>query len=342
MKRFLENRFHWMRSALENNRQEKAVTQNRTAEVYNVIENIVDDTDSRIRLVPGYKKKLYTIIQDSLEYTDDLINSIPPPIEISSRSFISDPYVNAFFTNVPDMQSVFRHSSELQEYMQEIHDDEASCCALLCMRRSEKTVFGMELSGDMLRKDVRQTAVSFSEHRLYSPAPSEPEARDGLKNCLFQGLVTSALEHIVGLKHASIELQSRHQMLHSRLRHLQLKMKKSGRDDRSAARLAEDAGKTERELEKIEHEMMNSPALVTPQLLMDQVTRVFSKPEEFVRTRKTELTLNKMGIVVNDAAQQPCNKLVLTEARIGKEVPRVITLATIPKRELTAGAIFSN
>ena len=206
MKHFLDNRFPGLRDAIHRNRQEKALRRSRTAEVLNTMENVVDDTDSIIRLVPGYKKKLQNSIQSSLEFADELVSQIPEAIEVSSSTFVSDPYVNAFFTNVADLQSVFCHSSEIQDYMKNSHADSAPCCALLCMRRTEKTVMGMELSDNMLKKDVQQVAVSFSDHRVYSPTPVEPETREGLRHCLFQGLVTNALERIVQRRLASHRL----------------------------------------------------------------------------------------------------------------------------------------
>ena len=330
---FLDNRFHRLLDAFHRAAREKARDPGRLAEIAGAVENVVDGTDTRIRLVPGYRKKLQSVVLDSLEYTDELVNHIPAAIEVSSRTFTSDPYVNAFFTNVPDLQSVFSHSSEIREYMDGVYGDDAQCCALLCMRRSERTVLGMELSGDMLKRDVRQVAVSFSDHRVYSPAPGEAETREGLKRCLFQGLVNNALDRIMKLRLASHELQSRHQLLHTRLRHYTQKSRRA-KDGESAARLAGEIEATRRELEQIEQQMVNTPALLTPQLSLEQVTGVLGRPEEFVRTRSVRLKLNKMGIRISDDSPQPCNDLNLTEAIVGNEPPRVITLAIFPRKEL--------
>ena len=309
------------------------IQRSRLAAVLNTLENVVDGTDSKIRLVPGYKKKLQSSIHYSLEFADDLVNQIPMAIEVSSSTFTSDPYVNAFFTNVTDLQSIFSHSSEVQDYMEDCHDNNVRCCALLCMHREEKTVMGVELSGNMLKKDVMQTAVSFSDHRVYSPAPSETETREGLKNCLFQGLVTNALERIVQLRLASHQLQNRRQMLHARLRRHRQQTGKVSQGTRTIE-------KTSLELKKIEEEMLHAP-LLTPQILLQQVLEVFSKPDDFVQIRKLQLRLNKMGIKISDKSAQADNKLNLTEVIIGNNPPRVVTLAMFPRKELLAKTVFS-
>ena len=338
MKPFIGNRFNGLRAAIYRNRQGKAPGQHRTAEVFHTMESVVDDTDSKIRLVPGYKKKLQNLIQSSLEFADDLVDQIPEAIEVSSSTFASDPYVNAFFANVTDLQSIFSHSSEIQDYMEDVHD--TRCCALLCMRRTEKTAMGMELSDNMLKRDVRQIAVSFSDHRIYSPAPSEPETREGLRSCLFQGLVTNALERITQLRLASHNLQSRRQMLHTRLRHYKHKASEVEQGTRTSVKIAHAIEATGRELRKTEEKMLNAP-LLTPQVALEQVMEVFSAPGDFVRIRKFPLRLNKMGIRISDTSPQPCNQLKLTEVVFGNELPRVVTLATFPRMELLPRTVFS-
>jgi hypothetical protein len=340
LKHFLNSRFSGLRNAVHNNRQEKALRHSKAAKVLNTVEDVVDGTDSKIRLVPSYKKKLLNIVQSSLEFSDDLVNQIPGAIEVSSSTFTSDPYVNAFFTNVTDLQSIVCHSSEIHDYMESIHDNNTRCCALLCMRRTEKTVMGMELSDNMLRKDVQQLAVSFSDHRIYSPAPSEPETREGLRNCLFQGLVTNALERIMKHRLASHRLQGKRQMLHARLRQYRQKIKEVEQGTRTSVKLAHGIEETSRELRKTEEIMINTP-LLTPQVVLEQVTEVLSKPAEFVRIRKFPLRLNKMGIKISDDSQQPGNMLNLTEVTIGNELPRTIALAIFPRKELLARTIFS-
>jgi hypothetical protein len=336
MRHFLGNGIIGLRDALLRNKEEKALRRTRAVEIINTVESVVDGTDSKIRLVPGYRKQLQNTILSSLEYADDLVNQIPEPIEINRRTFTSDPYVNAFFANVRDLRSILSHSSEVQEFMADNHDS-AHCCALLCMKRTERTVMGMELSGDVLKKDVLQVSVSFGDHRIYSPAPSEPEAREGLKNCLFQGLVSNALERIMQLRLVSHRLQSKHQMLHSRLRRYRQNTREVQQGTRHGAEIARKIEQTSLELERIETKMLHSP-LLTPQVMLEQVVDVFSKPDDFIRIRKLPLRLNKMGIKINDDSAQAGNELDLTEVIIGNDFPRVVTLATFPKQELLPAA----
>jgi hypothetical protein len=340
MLNFLENRFIGLLDTIHRSRHDKAVRRSKTSEVLDKVEYVVNGTDSHIRLVPGYKNKLQGIVKSALEFSDEIVNQIPGSISVSETTFTSDPYVNAFFANVTDLQSVFSHSPEVQDYMADSQTDNDCCCALLCMHYTEKKVLGMELSGDVLKKDVLQDAVSFSDHRIYSPARDESETRAGLKNCLFQGLVTNSLERIVQHRLASHRLQSRHQMLSARLRRHNQSLREMDKDSRAAIDIIRAIEEIGQELRKTEEIMLETPVL-TPQVLLDQVAVVLSHPEEFVQIRRFSLRLNKMGIKLSADSQQPGNDLNLTEVTIGNELPRVVALVTFPKQELIPRKAFA-
>jgi hypothetical protein len=337
MKLFFNNRLSGLRESIHRMRQTKANHQGRSAGIDGIVEDVVQGTDARIRLVPGYKRKLQDAISTSLEFSDSIVDRIPKAIEISRHTFISDPHVNAFFTNIADMQSVFSHSSEVVDFLEEHWNDAASeCCSLLCMHMSEKTVTGVELSGDMLKKDVLQVAVSFSDHRVYSPATCESDTRAGLKQCLFGGLVNNALDRIMQLKLENHRLQSERSMLHARLRHLRQKAERAEHDGGPVIEIMNAVEETGKQLRYIEDALLGtSPA--SPRESLELVNSVFRRPDDFIQTREFALRLSKMGIKIDAQSTEPCNEINLTEVRIANEQPRVVTLATVPRDELLPG-----
>lgn len=300
-----------------------------------IIEEVVDGTDTRIRLVPGYKKKLLGAVKASLEYVDQLVDQIPTAIELNSKVFVSNPYVNAFFATPRDLQSICYQSSELRDYLEGGDAfTTATCCVLLCMQKAEKTVLGMGLSNGQVRKDVMQTSVSFHDHRIYSPAASESNTRKELKCCIFQGLVTNALSHLSELREERRQLESVQQMLMSRLRH-----KKAPANGAVSVQpgLLKNASETAILEEKLEQTRLNLKelGLMTPQASLREVGSVLSCPEDFVKFKKEEIRLNKMGIMVGKDSKQPANNLRLTEVRIHGQAPRIVTLAVLNGHELS-------
>lgn len=339
MKSLIDRTLTGLRNSFRHKREERVTRQHRYSEILSTVEKVVDGTDSRIRLVNGYRKKLYDGVETALVFTDELVRQIPGVIEISSTTFVSNPYVNAFFANVNNLHEVFSHSSELLDFIQDTEcGKDSHCCVLLCMQKTEKTVLGMQLSGSIVKKDVKQTAVNFSDHRIYSPASTETEIRKGLRECLLGGLINNALERIMQCKVEDHQLQNDHRMLHAKLRHLEYSAGNTHREMQAHADLTDQIRETRQKLRVIEDKLMNArPA--TPEESLNHVNRVLRHPEHFIRLQKSKLRLDKMGIRTDDNSSRPCNNIELTEVAIGEERPRVVTLATFPLEEISPAGL---
>jgi len=323
MNDFLGNGITLLRGVFRRHRTGTRPEQVDVTAVLDTLEKVIQGTDERIRLVNGYKHRLTGPITTALEYTGSIIDHIPAAIEVSSNTFVSNPYVNAFFANTEELQSVFSRSSELRDFIDDYrHHDVKEICALLCMHKTDKPILGMELAGNTLNRDVPQVAVNFSDHHVYSPAPTEAETRQGLKNCLFEGLTTMALDRVVQLRLSRQGLEDKQRILQVRLRSLQA-------DNWDSL----DTEKTREKLSQIEDAMKVTP-LVSPEETLKVVKKVFSHPEEFIKLKQTSLRLDRMGIKRSGDSAEPSNRLDLVEVTIGNEAPRVITLARFPRNEV--------
>jgi hypothetical protein len=312
MKTFVE-KISEVLSSVHRNTSEKVSDRSRETLLQEALEHVIDGTDGRVRLVNGYRKKLLGAIKRSLVYTEQLVNRIPGTIEITRNNFVSNQYVNAFFTNPRELKTTFEQSSELAEFFGNRGDGKHDVgWALLCMQKQEKTVFGVDLQSGEMRREVQQTAVSFFDQHIYSPAPSETELRNELKSCMFEGLITNALGHIVERRTRRGHLETERGILHGRLRHV---------DEESKPVIRERLDKVGRQL--------NELGLTTPQACLDEVEKVFSRPENYIRLRNISMKLDKMGIKIEQDSTQPSNELELAEVEIEREKPRVVVLARL-------------
>jgi hypothetical protein len=184
-----------------------------------------------------------------------------------------------------------------------------------------------------LKKDVLQVAVNFSDHHIYSPAPTEAETREGLKHCLFEGLVTNTLERIIRLRLANRRLQTKRQILQGRLRESRYSLDRQENLASEGNRQRHEMETARLQLRKMD-ELANTSRPADPQASLEQVISVFSHPEDFVRIRKQTIRLNRMCIKVDDDDPRAGNAIDLTEVTIGNEAPRVIALAKFPRDEL--------
>jgi len=323
-------------NALLSNTTHTETERDKEAFIRDAVETVIDATDARIRLVKGYRKKLRNCVGSSLEYVDALVENIPDPIEINKQTFISDPRVNAFFVSVQHMQTSFSRSSELRDFFDDPENrNTMESVTLLCMQRGEKKGFGLDLVGGIVRRDVPQTTVSFSDHQVLSPSATEAEARKGLKHCIFNALVTNALERISSLNASKQLFESRKRSLSSQLRRLQSidqGLVTPSQSNRDYARKIQNIEKklAENEL-NFEHKRVK---LVTPEDYLTQVKKTLSHPQRYISLRNVSMKLNRMGVKIREGSAQTGNRIDLAEIKIGKTPRRVVLLARFPRVEL--------
>jgi hypothetical protein len=236
------------------------------------------------------------------------------------------------------VRTVFSRSPELRAFFDQLDNaDIEAACALLCMVEQEKSVLGMEVAHGAVRRDVHQTVVNFSEHKVLSPAASEAEARQGLKNCIFSALLSHALQHIAELKAHKRELQDQRRILYARLRARQAY---SNGLTTLLSVAPPDQGETrgiEEKLAVAEEELRHMPATRdAPRDYLNEVKTILEQPQAFIQLRRVSFQLTKMGIKVNAGSRHPTNSVELAEIEITDVLKRVVVIVRYPRAEMLA------
>ncbi|MCO6412207.1 MAG: hypothetical protein J5I92_05630 [Thiogranum sp.] len=184
------------------------------------IERAVDGTDPRMRAMPGYRKQLRAPVLHAIDHVVTLVDSLPAPLAADRGTYSGDARLRALFASADRMLEVFGNDSVLNEF-RAAAKDAGRINALLLAERVEKNVLGVELSGDMLRRDVAQVAVSFRGHRLVDPTTSADETRRLLKRRAFDHLLSLALARIIDVKGERAGLNQQRDVLKHKLNALQ-------------------------------------------------------------------------------------------------------------------------
>jgi hypothetical protein len=231
------------------------------------------------------------------------------------------------------VSTVFSASSELREFFARPENADIDiACGLLCMVEEEKSVLGMELAQGAIRRDVRQTSVNFSDHKVLTPGATEADARLGLKNCIFNALVSHALQHIADLKAQRRELQDQRRILYARLRARQAY--NGGLDTLLATASAGEAGTgvIEEQLAEAEARLQQAPTTHdAPRDYLRQVKAILEQPQEFVRLRRVSFQLTRMGIKVDENSDQPAHSIELAEIEVTNVLKRVVVIVCYPR-----------
>jgi hypothetical protein len=265
-------------------------------DIERAIEIILDETDPRLRLVRGYRRKLRKPVIRSLAYVGGMVTRIPGPFAVSRKTYSSDPQVNALFGSADDIDALFARSRALRGYFRDWPDCERVFVPL-AMYRQEKRVMGMTLDGDIVRRDVARTAVNFSGHRLGVCAASEAELLDKLKWRGIHNLAVAALENITREKTRTAQLEEQRTLLKIKLRDIQAQR-------RGLDVLAESPGKDENEWHALRQRLEDTgrqleqarTGLATLEDYLVEVGRVFSHPSRHLRVRPGSVQVDRMGI----------------------------------------------
>ena len=122
-------------------------------------------------------------IDRALAQTRRVAQGVPGPVTLDREHWVKDPFVHTLFASAEEMQRAVSASPTVHDFVAVHGGDQVH--ALLSLRREEKHSFGMESTGDVLRRDVAQRTVWFTDPHFIGPAASEAEARDNLLWALF-------------------------------------------------------------------------------------------------------------------------------------------------------------
>lgn len=299
--------------------------------IQEAIERAVEGTDPRVRVVPGYRKRLREPVIHAVEYVVALVARIPPPLFAGRGSHKDDPRLAALFASADHMLETFGHDPGIMAFLDGPDGGAERIAALLLADRAERDVLGMELEGEMLRRDVAQVAVSFASHRLLDPTASEEATRNQLRRRAFDYLLTVALARIAEVSGERAELASERDILRRKMSALQ---RGGGSFERQEAGASAGPAKLAAELEEIEGQLAALGA--DANLLyahLDIVVDVLSQCDKQLWMEDTFMTLDRMNIK-RDARDTSARSIALQELSVPREDHAAVFFVSLDPSEL--------
>jgi hypothetical protein len=164
------------------------------------IERAVDGTDPRLRLLPGYRKRLLEPVVAAIDHAVALVDDLPAPLATGRRDYSDEPRLAAVFASAESMLEDLGRDKTLRGFLAGPGRDAERVTTLLMAERVEKHILGRDLVDGLMRRDVPQIAVNFVGHRLVDPASDEVETRRQVKRRVFDYLLTLALARISAIQ----------------------------------------------------------------------------------------------------------------------------------------------
>ena len=144
----------------------------------------------------------------ALDYARAMADELGEPTALEQGAWDRNPIIPLVAVSPDQGAAILRNAEPIRRV---VADPAARACHfLLAMERRESTTFGYEQNGEVLRKDVLQTAVSFENHRVLAAARTGQEVREHFVEhvlCYLAGLAPAVLEQSETARAGFVEAQ---------------------------------------------------------------------------------------------------------------------------------------
>lgn len=279
---------------------------------------VIRMTDPRLTLVPRHREKLAPAVSACLNFLREQRTLLPLPRELSASQWASDPCLKAMFVKADDVDAALAHATELREFfahaplLEEAH-------AVMGMAIHEQTVLGMALKGEMVQRDVAQTTVSFSDHRIRLFGNSEGHLWHAIARRLVDEFALTALARMQSEQQDRKSLETDTALLRARLRTFERRGAGVGSFlGEQGTQGSSDTRKLLHQLEANERKLKamgcSSGGL---ERQLDVLREVFSAPAALIEVTQCTVRLDAMNRVVT-AAQDGCD-ITYNRVRVKRE-----------------------
>ena len=298
------------------------------------IEQIVRIINPRLKLVPGYRRKLVPAVEQAVLYCREIEAQIPPAIEASATVWAENPTLRALFATARDIPEVFSRSRAVQEFF-EATPGAGQVWATLRFHCHEATGFGVAAEGGAIKHEVVRTCVSFTDKKVVLPSGCEHDARLEIRRRAFKFLLAEVLQQITSVDMQRQDLKAQRSMLQARL--MILKGQRVGLEEM----LEEGAGgrqkieDVERKLSENERALATFPGTgETLEEVIGRVREVLTHGPDYIRIDRTKLRLDQMNVLMPEGSGEAAAEIVLPKVVV-RSAPVVSLLACrFPRSEL--------
>jgi hypothetical protein len=321
----------WAQERVSRLRVQSAERRLHESAVHLACERIVSQVNPTLRGLPGYRRRLFPVAERLLAHGESLIRAIPGPVTLDPASWAADPLVNALFGNLSQLQQVLSGRA-VQRWLKEHPATDGELFGLLLAMPQERRQLGMELIGDRVQRDVKQTTLGFTDIEVAAVA----DGMDALRRSLLQPVV----DVMVSIGHARIEArEERIAQLEAAVRMLKLKLKvvnpRVGGVDlvlgSSSAHLAEQA-RLQGRIDDAERDLADArQGLANIEEYLDCLINELDHPERELHFETMRLWLDRMNII-RDRSTEGAHEIGLVRARRPDRPGRIALYVHFPRR----------
>ena len=301
------------------------------------IERVVDGTDPRLRAVSHYRRKLWDPVERTIDFVVNFVDALPPAIVADRQGYMTDPRLRALFASPESLREILSFSDGTRSYLEQASDPlPAELFAGLGAVRIEKNVLGIEMDGEILRRDVPQVVVNFRDHRVVFLNDNEQAARRELMRRAADYLIATALQRLTADRIEKTQLEQQQRKLLLQKASL-LKQGQAGLELLAEPAPAEpvDLSALEQQLQDLETELNQLRAdTATLDQYLAKVAATLSEPEQYLRLESVTLTLDHTNTKVAADSGRVTNSMTFQEVVMEQDRRLTALFVRFPSSEL--------
>lgn len=297
-----------------------------TREMAEMVERVTR-LDPRLRLISHYASQLRPALEVAHRHVWKVVADLPEAHDANARTWGTDPYIHAFFATPRDVELTFSRAPSLREFFDAMPSAQTAH-AVLGMTMSERHTFGVALEGDVMRTEVPQTLVNFSDHQVRIIAGSDADLRREIVRRMLDQL---ALEALACFTAGPAREDASMQMLESQLHLLErqgtgLRAVVGGADAPGPAEQAELRSRIERNTTMLSQQATRTGAL--ERHLACLVETLQDAPARFALTRR-RVRLSATNVLLDADTPGAAHDLEVMTAHVPGDPPLVRTFMLV-------------
>ena len=294
-------------------------------------ERIVSQTNPALRGLPGYRRRLLPVAEGILAHGEALLRAIPGPIDLDPAAWAADPLVNALFADTRRLRQVVSGRA-VQRWLRANPSHRGDLYGLLLAMPQERAQLGMELVGDLVQRDVKQTTLSFAETEIAAVADGMDSLRAALVQPLTDLFVSIARDRLADREERIQTLQEALAMLRAKQRALLSPRVGNARFALGGGSLpAGDQHRLEADIEETERDLADARrGLANIQDYLVSIIGELDHPERELQLEAMDLWLDRMN-VIRDRHTEGAREIRLVRARRPHRPGRVAQYVRFPR-----------
>jgi hypothetical protein len=262
-------------------------------------------------------------VQAACAHARGMVEALDAPRVLDRRQGTAGALGPILFDSRKDAVDALRGASRVRQVFAD--PDVRECFFLLTMHRREYVVFGTEMEGEVVRRDVMQDAVEFRDHNFSAAAPALAELRDMLTEnvvLFLTGLATRRLNRDEALR---THMHRSEALLRAQMQTLDRALRESGPFAAPTA-LQDRASEAGREMRELQDRLSSLPPKSDPAQCLRELREVLLAPQRHVRLERVEMRVGDFG--VKSAAGRPVS---FHECVLGDEDRLAVIIASMDR-----------